>query len=173
MPELGFRGDIRYQGSSLGEGRLPNDRPHQVKVYGNYAWGALNLGVGFNWGSGRTLTPLAGNLAYANAGEVPEAIRGAGIQTIDGFLERSPNDTQFDLHADYALKFGSDRQRVVLIADVFNLLNNQDPLDYDNYTELVAGTLNPNFGHPTNGGISSAASFAAPRSLRFGARFEW
>ena len=71
-----------------------------------------------------------------------------------------------------SLKFG-DRQRVVLIADVFNLLNNQDPLDYDNYTELVAGTLNPNFGQPANGGISSAASFAAPRSLRLGARFEW
>jgi hypothetical protein len=172
VPELGFRGDIRFQGATLGEGRLPNDRPHQVKVYGNRTLGPLNLGVGFNWGSGRTLTPLAGNLAYANAGEIPESLRGSGIQTIDGFKERSPNDTQFDLHADYVLKF-NDRQRVVLIADVFNLLNNQDPLDYDNYTELVAGTLNPNFGYPANGGISSAPSFAAPRSLRFGARFEW
>ncbi len=36
---------------------------------------------------------------------------------------------------------------------MFNLFNNQEPLDYDNYTELAAGTLNPNFGQPANGGI--------------------
>ncbi len=30
------RGDIRYQGDSLGTGVLPNDRPHQLKLYGNY-----------------------------------------------------------------------------------------------------------------------------------------
>jgi hypothetical protein len=173
VPQLGFRGDIRFQGSTLGEGRLPNDRPHQVKVYGNYAVGNLNLGLGFNWGSGRTLTALAGNLAYANGGEIPETLRGAGIQTVtDGFLERATSDTQVDLHADYALKF-NDKQRVTLIADVFNVLDKQDPTDFDNWTEIAAGTLNPNFGQPVAGGVATTPSFAAPRSLRLGARFEW
>jgi hypothetical protein len=172
VPELGFRGDIRYQGASLGEGRLPNDRPHQVKLYTNYGWGNLNLGLGFNWGSGRSLTPLAGNLAYANGGEVPESLRGAGIETIDGFLERAKADTQLDLHADYSLKL-NDSQRITLIADVFNVLNNQDATDYDNWTEIAAGTLNPNFGQPANGGIGANSAFAPPLSLRLGARFEW
>ena len=37
-PQFGYRGDIRYQGTTLGEGVLPNDRPHQFKIYGTYAW---------------------------------------------------------------------------------------------------------------------------------------
>ncbi len=172
VPELGFRGDIRFQGATLGEGRLPNDRPHQVKVYANYTFGALNTGLGFNWGSGRVLTALAGNLAYANGGEIPETIRGGGIQTIDGFLERAAADTQVDLHLDYTIKL-NDRQRMTLIADMFNVLDRQDATDYDNWTEIAAGTINPNFGQPANGGVSTAASFAPPRSLRLGARFEW
>jgi Carboxypeptidase regulatory-like domain/TonB-dependent Receptor Plug Domain len=172
VPELGFRGDIRFQGSTLGSGLLPNDRPHQIKVYANYAFGALNTGVGFNWGSGRTLTALAGNTAYANGGEIPETIRGGGIRTIDGFLERADPDTQVDLHLDYTIKM-NDSQHVTLIADVFNLLNNQNATDYDNWTEIAAGTLNPNFGQPSNGGNATTPSFAAPISLRLGARFEW
>jgi hypothetical protein len=173
-PEVGgFRGDIRFQGSTLGEGRLPNDRPHQIKLYTNYAWGNFNAGLGVNWGSGRTLTPLAGNTAYANGGEIPEAIRGSGIQTTtDGFLERAAADTQVDLHLDYTLKL-NDKQRVTLIADVFNLINNQDPTDFDNWTEIAAGTLNPNLGQPVNGGVGTITSFAPPRSIRLGARFEW
>lgn len=171
--QLGFRGDIRYQGTTLGQGVLPNERPHQFKLYGNYVWNNLNVGLGFNYGSGQSLTALAGNAAYVNAGEIPETLRGAGIQTTtDGFLERAQSEVQVDLHLDYGFKI-NDKQRVTLLADVFNLINNQDPLNYDNYTELVAGTLNPNFGVAANGGNSSAASFAPPRSVRVGARFEW
>jgi hypothetical protein len=33
-PEFGYRGDIRYQGTTLGQGPLPNDRPHALKLYG-------------------------------------------------------------------------------------------------------------------------------------------
>ena len=77
-----------------------------------------------------------------------------------------------DLHLDYTIKM-NDSQRVTLIADVFNLLNNQNATDYDNYTEFVAGTNNPNFGQPSAGGNATTPSFAAPISLRLGARFEW
>jgi hypothetical protein len=61
----------------------------------------------------------------------------------------------------------------MLIGDVFNLFNRQIALDYDNWYETTVGTLNPNFGYPTNGGGSSAASFQPPLSVRFGARFDW
>jgi Carboxypeptidase regulatory-like domain/TonB-dependent Receptor Plug Domain len=172
VPEFGFLGDIRYQGTTLGQGVLPNDRPHQVKIYGNYTFGALNFGLGFNYGSGRSLTALAGNPAYANSGEIPLTLRGAGIETVDGFNERSPDEVQLDLHADYTVRI-NDTQRIVFLADVFNLFNRQEPTDYDNYVETSVGAPNPNFGFPTAGGAISQPSFQAPLALRLGARFEW
>ena len=166
----GGLGDIRYQGTSLGSGVLPNDRPHQLKLYGNYAWNAFNLGLGFNAGSGRSLTALASNPIYANAGEIPMTIRGEGMKTVDGFKERTPMEVQLDLHGDYALNFGG--RRVTLASDVFNLFNRRSPTDYDNWVETTTGTNNPNFGYAANGGgsvdilLPGAALGAFLRALR-------
>jgi hypothetical protein len=172
-PRFGYEGDIRFLGSTLGSGVLPNDRTHQVKVFASRAWGNFNAGLGFNMGSGKPLTTLAANPNYDSGGEIPEGIRGSGIQTVnDGFLERTKTDLTLDLHADYTVRFGE--QRVVLIADVFNLANSQDPLDYDNWSQRsFTGGENLNFGQPTNGGNSSFTSFQTPRQIRLGARFEW
>ena len=170
-PEFGFEGDIRYQGTTLGAGRLPNDRPHQVKVYGNYLWKDLNVGAGLNVGSGRVLTALASNPVYANAGEIPLTIRGGGMETRDGFQERAPIDATVDLHADYTVRIAG--QNLLLLADVFNLFNRQTATDYDTFYETTFGTLNPNFGYAANGGGTSSASFQPPLAVRFGARFEW
>jgi hypothetical protein len=52
------------------------------------------------------------------------------------------------------------------------VLNTQKPLDYDNYTELSFGALNPDFGTPKPGGLRTP-SFHQPFQLRVGARFEW
>jgi hypothetical protein len=164
-------GDIRYLGCSLGCGTLPNDRPHQLKLYGTYMWRDLNLGLGFNAGSGRSLTALAANPAYNNAGEIPLTVRGEGMETVDGFRKRTPTEVTLDLHADYGFDFGG--RRLMLIADVFNLANRQIALDYDNWYELSVGTLNPNFGYPTNGGGVSMPSFQTPLSARIGVRFDW
>jgi len=168
---LGFRGDIRYQGTTLGEGVLPNNRPHQFKLYTNRTFGALNVGIAANVGSGRSLTALAANPGYQNSGEIPETLRGGGFQTVDGFKSNTDTESYFDAHLDYTIKFGS--QRVVLVADGFNLFNTQKPLDYDNYTESSFGSLNPNLGTAHQGGVSRTPSFHTPFQLRLGARFEW
>jgi hypothetical protein len=174
VPEFGFSGDIRYQGTTLGQGVLPNDRPHQVKVYGNYTFSDVNLGLAFNWGSGVSLTGLASNPAYNNSGEIPLTLRGGGIETAtNGFLTRAPDDLQVDVHADYTIKLNSARQRVVILADVFNLFNRQEPINFDNFSEQSFQTVNPNYGQPVNGGRSSTASFQVPLTVRLGARFEW
>ncbi len=158
---LGFRGDIRFLGTA-GQGPLPLDRRHSIKVYGNYLFGfGLNFGVGLNALSGTPLTALASNPVYDNAGEIPETPRGAGFETVDGFRERTPWDTRMDLHADYSIPLG--RQRLMLIADVFNVFNRREPMDYDNYTEVSFGVTNPDFGR--------VIAYQAPRSLRVGARF--
>jgi hypothetical protein len=171
---FGFRGDIRYQGTTLGEGVLPNNRPHQFKLYTNRTFGALNAGVAVNVGSGRPLTALAANPGYQNPGEIPETLRGGGFQTVDGFKTRTDTEAYLDAHLDYTIKFGA--QRVILVADAFNVFNTQKPLDYYSYTETTFGALNPDFGTASQSGsadVGLVPSYHAPFQLRLGARFEW
>ena len=173
VPEFGFSGDIRFQGTTLGQGNLPNDRPHQLKLYGTYTISNLNLGMGLNVGSGRRLTGLAANPIYNNAGEIPLTLRGGGVQTIDGFLKSTKTETVLDLHADYGIKMGGTARRLVLSADAFNVINNQNPNWYDVCSESNFLVANPNFGQPTFGCASDSNAFRAPRTIRLGARFEW
>ncbi|MPY86309.1 MAG: TonB-dependent receptor plug domain-containing protein [Luteitalea sp.] len=160
VPQFGWRGDIRYLGEA-GAGPLPNDRTHQIKIYGNYSFPfALNLGLGLQVGSGRPLTAFAANPLYESAGEIPESPRGTGFDTEDGFRMRSPVMADVDVHADYVLRFGVTR--LTLLVDAFNLFNLQRALDYDNYTEIGAGTLNPDFGR--------VLEYQTPRQVRLGVR---
>jgi len=163
----GFEGDIRYLGDP--NGILPLDRPHNIKLIGNYMLGNLNLGLGINGSSGAPLTPLAPNPDYTNPGEIPTAPRGSGIQTVDGFMTRTPFVTSVDVQASYTLLFGA--RRLTLMADVFNLFDSQTVLNYDTWTSLVfTGPPNPNFGQPTSG-IIAGPQIQIPRQIRLGARF--
>jgi hypothetical protein len=168
VPDFAFEGDIRFLGDP--NGILPLDRPHQFKVYGQYTWRDLNLGFGLFAGSGAPLTPLATNPAYGNGGEVPADVRGSGIQTVDGFKTRTPFQSQVDFQAAYNLKLGGDR-RVTLLADVFNLFDQQIVQNYDTWTSLTfGGGPNPNFGQPTSQ-ILAGPQVQIPRQIRVGARF--
>jgi len=162
-PVLGLRGDIRFLGDA-GAGPLPNDRTHQFKLYGTYAFdNGLGVGVGFLASSGRPLTPLAAIPGYG-PGEIPEARRGSGIETVDGFQKRADFLVQLDLHADYAIALG-ERSRVVLAADLFNLFNQQAVLGYNEFTEVTFHVPDPDFGRPVE--------YTAPFRARFGARLEF
>jgi len=170
VPQFGYRGDIRYLGDA--NGILPLDRPHQFKAFGNYAFPmGLGIGVGLNLSSGAPLTPLAANPNYTNGGEIPEAPRGSGIQTIDGFKKRTPFQSTVDLQAAYALKLGGARN-ITLLADVFNLFNTQTVLMYDQWTQLTGPVPNPDFGAPITQVLAGAPpQFQTPRQVRLGARF--
>ena len=165
-------GDIRFLGDA--NGILPLDRPNQIKLYGNYMFmGGLNLGVGLNLSDGRPLTPMAANPNYQSLGEIPVAPRGSGIQTIDGFMTRTPFESQVDMQASYALKIAGSRT-VTFIADVFNLFNQKRITSYDQNTQLGSGTPNPDFGKPVNTVfVGNPAQFQAPFNLRAGVRFEF
>lgn len=171
VPQFGYRGDIRFLGR-LGLGPLPLDRPHQVKVYGNYSFPiGVNVGTGIFVSSGKPLTPFAAHPVYTNAGEIPEAPRGAGFQTADGFRTRSPWQYSIDAHADYS--FGRiGRRRIVLLADAFNLFDQDRILDYNNFTETTFGTKNPDVGQPVFA-VGGLPAFQTPRQIRLGARFEF
>jgi hypothetical protein len=165
-------GDIRFLGDK--NGILPLDRPHQVKLYGNYAWtSGLNVGAGVNLSSGRPFTPFAANPNYGSDGEIPTAARGSGIQTIDGFMKRSPFESQVDLQASYAIRTGGER-RVTFLADVFNLFNQRRVLYYSQNTQLDNNVANPDYGKPVDTNLSgNPPRFQVPFNMRVGVRFEF
>jgi hypothetical protein len=173
-PQFGYKGDIRYLGCSLGcdNAKLPNDRPHQVKVFGSYQWRDLNFGAGLNAGSGRVLTAFAANPNYDSPGEIPMTVRGAGMQTVaDGFRTRTRIDLQVDAHVDYALRVA--QRRLILVADLFNLFDRRQPGNYDYCVDTGFQALNANFGQPLDGCVASFPSYQAPFAARLGVRFEF
>jgi hypothetical protein len=161
VPEYGFRGDIRHLAAS---GLLPNDRTHQLKLYGSYLFDfGVGLGAAVFASSGRPLTPMAANPVYDRPGEIPEAPRASGIATEDGFATRTPVEWAVDLHADYTFEVGSGR--VLLQLDVFNVTDHQGVLAYDQNTEKGFGVVNPDFGRRT--------AYQPPRHVRLGVRYEF
>jgi hypothetical protein len=90
VPEFGYSGDIRFLGTA-GNGPLPLDRTHGVKLYGTYAFNSgLNVSVGVDLQSGAPMTAFAAHPVYDSGGEIPLTSRGAGFETSDGFRSRTP-----------------------------------------------------------------------------------
>ena len=170
-PQFGYLGDIRYLGE-LGAGPLPLDRPHALKIFGNYLWDSgLAVGIGLNGTSGKPLTAMAALPAYGNSGEIPLTPRGEGFQTVDGFRTRTPAEWQVDLQASYSLNLGSVR-RVTFLADAFNIFNIRRPIDYNAAVEDTFGSQNPDFGTITSDNVAGQM-YQVPFQLRVGARFEF
>ena len=170
--QFGYPGDIRFLGDA--NGILPLDRPHQFKLNGNYMVAKnLNLGANLNLVSGKPITPMAANPNYGSEGEIPVAARGTGIQTIDGFMTRSPFESQIDFQASYVVPMGANK-RLTFLADIFNLFNQTRVTSYDQNTQLTYPNVNPDFGKPVNSLLSGTPpQFQAPRNIRLGVRFEF
>jgi hypothetical protein len=169
VPQFGFSGDIRYLGA-LGAGPLPLDRPHEVKVFGTYAFKyGLNVGANISLSSGKPLTEFAASPAYDSPGEIPMTARGVGFTTVDGFQTRSPVDAITSVHGDWNLHLRGST-RVILSADVFNLFNQQTVLDYDPDFETTFGAINPDLGQPSR---LNLAQLQTPRQIRFGIRYQF
>jgi outer membrane receptor protein involved in Fe transport len=168
---FGYQGDIRFLGER-GNGPLPLDRPHQLKIFGNYALPmGLSLGLGANFVSGKPLTALAALPPYDNDSEVPLTARAAGFQTVDGFRERTPFEPQVDVQASYSVGFGD--RRLTLLADLFNIFNSRRATDYNAAVEYPGfGTVNPDFGQPNSANVAGQF-FQTPFQLRLGARFQF
>ncbi len=172
VKQLGYSGDIRFLGDA--NGILPLDRPNQFKLNGNYVLVKnLNLGANLNLVSGKPLTPMAANPNYSSRGEIPEAARGTGVQTIDGFMTRSPFESQLDFQASYVVNLGTNR-RLTFLADMFNLFNETRITSYDQNTQLDYPNVNPDLGKPVNTNLSGTPpQFQAPRNIRLGVRLEF
>mgnify|MGYP003694743481 CR=1 FL=1 len=118
---------------------------------------------------------MAANPNYGSLGEIPVAARGSGIQTIDGFMTRSPFESQVDLQASYvaadAGAAGASRS-----SRTSSTCSNQTPrhLATIQNTQLAYRTGQP--GLRQAGQLAPerhAAAVQAPRNMRLGVRFEF
>lgn len=142
------------------EGRLANDRPHQVKVTGFYSFSfGLTAGLNAYYRSGAPEDKI-GSFNSVNGAPIPLYLASRGSQG------RTPADYDFDLHADYALNIHP--VRVDLILDLFRVLNRQTVLrtnpfyNFDGFQADNAIQTNPDYGKPI--------LRRDPRLLRFGLR---
>ena len=160
-------------------GRLPNDRPNQVKVYGSYLW-PFKLITGF---SGQYLdgTPIS------QLGAHPTYGRRERFVTPRGSFGRTPEIWNVDLHLEYPITFGSGKD-LRLIADVFNITDQQAVATVDQEWTLAHrnNSMNDfqlNCGGPGTGPgtacpngnalFGTATSYQQPRTLRLGVKFSF
>ena len=113
------------------QGRLSAERQHQLKFDGSYqfkgALDGLNIGLSTYWYSGLPLTAYGYSLAYSNW---------EYYLTPRGSLGRGPSNYEASLHVDYPIRVGA-RAKLNVVADVFNLLNRQAIIQYDQRYNLV------------------------------------
>ena len=166
-------------------GRLRNDRTHQFKVSGYYAF-LFGLTVGANafYNTGRP---------YSIRGCASDAVACAAGYSQEGYLVPRgsagdlPAAYEADLHLEYGFRFGS--VSITPILDVFNALNRQGVLSreelFNNTGALPGNDPRSGIGQPgctaQNASLANAAcasnptygkdiGFQNPRVVRLGAR---
>jgi hypothetical protein len=137
-------GRVGMLGDQFAVGPLNTDRRHVVNgflsyTFPKYAIKGLTLGTGIRIQSGTPVSELWAHPAYGNAGEIPFGGRGK-----DG---RTPVTGQVDVHADMPISI-TERQKLHLMADFFNIANAKQPILLDQYFQLGGGTPNPDFLTP-------------------------
>lgn len=152
-----------------GYGDLPNDRRHQMKLYGSYRLPA-NLTLGFNGYaiSGRPLNSFGvhpgtnceddcyGRIWYGAVSFFTD-----GEARPRGSAGRTPWQTNLDLNLAYKLELG--RGALNLKAEVFNVFNFERATQLEEAAEFDSGANQPYYGQPTH--------WQEPRSMRFSLRY--
>jgi hypothetical protein len=112
------------------KGLLPGDHPHTIKLFGSYTWPvspgfSVTGGAGYTGQSGRPNSALGGHDLYGS---------GLAYITQQGYAGRTPFTHQLDIRGALSWVFSAPYELRFSI-DVFNILNQQEAVDYDqNYT---------------------------------------
>jgi hypothetical protein len=159
-------GEFNLLGDQTAVGPLNTDRTHIFNIYGNYVFSkdkgfgrslaGLNLGAGFHGESGVPISEYLAHPVYNNSGEIPVGGRGK--------LGRTDWYTRLDLHADYRWAL-TEKTRLVLISDFFNVFNSQRVRLPNMFRELSVGVNNVDFLAPR--------LFHPAFNMRLGARLEF
>ncbi|HEV2665142.1 MAG TPA: hypothetical protein VG324_09535, partial [Blastocatellia bacterium] len=166
-------GEFNLLGDQFAVGPLNTDRRHIANIYGSYALGdqrfanrlkGLNLGAGVHMESGVPVSEYLAHPVYSTAGEIPVGGRGK--------LGRTPFFARLDLHADYKFSL-TERWRLTLVGDFFNVTNNQKLRLPDMFRESTAGQTNPDFLKPGIALTDLTRGYYLPFNMRMGLRLEF
>ena len=152
-------------------GRLPSDRPHQLKFDGTYRtrW-KLQMSGTFRAQSGIPFNALIPHPTYGdNEGfEVP---RGGAINPLTG-SNRTPFTYNLDLGLSYPIRFGESNQ-LRLQADWFNVTNTQRAIRQDETLRTNSGIPNAQSIQFPNPFYGQGTIFQYPSSLRLGIKWQF
>lgn len=152
-------------------GDLPNDRRHQVKVFGSYAVTEnFNIGANFQFWTGRPKNAFGYHptdvfaQAYGS-----ESFYKNGVLAPRGSEGRTNSYWNFDLTASYNFDLGEDYD-LTLRADIFNVFGNDTVTEvneiYDDEGDVAgSGSVNPNYGLPT--------AWQSPRYMRLSVNLKY
>lgn len=125
------------------DGYLPEDVRHNLKMRASYTWEGLSVGATLNFQTGTPLTKLYWNQqtgSYSNrrspAGSQPNAANNSEL--LANF--RVPDQLTITLRASYDLH-ALIGQHLIMIADVFNLLNMGTPTSIETRDNANFGTV--------------------------------
>ncbi|MDX6692398.1 MAG: hypothetical protein QOF02_1, partial [Blastocatellia bacterium] len=171
-------------------GRLPNDRPHQLKFDGSYRTPfKLLIGASFRAQSGIPFNALIPHPVYGN-NEGFDVQRGTAIVPVPntaidvaGFPNRvdsvggtrTPTTYNLDLNAYYPIQFGENRQLRFQV-DWFNVFNNQRAIRLDETVSInsgISGVANVAANRFVNPFFGRGTIFQFPSSLRLGIKFQF
>lgn len=164
-------------------GRLPNDRPHQLKLDGSYRTPfKLLVGASFRAQSGIPFNQLIPHPVYGNnegfGVQRGTAIVPAVTATVPGFpnqvnsigSNRTPTTFNLDMNAYYPIQFGENRQLRFQL-DWFNVFNSQRAIRLDETFSINSGVTGvPPVANPFYG---AGTIFQFPSSLRLGVKFQF
>ncbi len=159
-------------------GRLPNDRPHQLKFNGSYRtpWRFL-VSANFYAQSGIPFNAQIPHPVYGND-EGFAVPRGTAIIPHDepggvsAGASRSPMTWQLDLGGYFPIKMGEHRE-LRFTADWFNVTNAQRATRLDQTLRInsgISGAQSIQFANPFYG---TGLNYQFPSSLRLGAKFSF
>ena len=156
-------------------GRLPNDRPHQLKFDGGYQWPfKLMTSASFRAQSGVPFNALVPHPLYGdNEGFCIPGLscvpRGTAINPITG-SNRTPTTYNLDLGAYYPIALGEGKQ-LRLQLDWFNVFNNQRAIREDETFLINSGA--PGITPVSNPFYGTGTIFQFPSALRLGVKFQF
>jgi len=169
-------------------GRLPNDRPHQIKVDGSYRWPfKLMTGASFRAQSGIPFNALIPHPVYGNnegfgvprgTAIVPTvSVSQAGFPNVVDSIgdSRTPFTTNLDLNAYYPITF-SEKKELRLQVDWFNVFNTQRAIRLDETLAInsgIPGVANIPANRFANPFYGAGTIFQFPSSVRFGVKFSF
>jgi outer membrane receptor protein involved in Fe transport len=146
-------------------GNLPNDRRHNLKVFGAYGWdNGFSVGGNLRFQSGRPINAFGIHPTDEFAADYgAESFYQDGVLVPRGSMGNTDDITRIDLTAQYNMPLAGGN--LTFRVDVFNALNGDGVTEVNETAEQESGSADPNYLVPTH--------YQTPRRVRFSVNFKF